>query len=113
MKNEYEIPPDVVREDGNGKPTYRVITTFRKGDKISLNYKQIELISDRVKNGELHPFRIPPISIELLNRFNNGEIPTIVRVFKESTLVFQFDDGFESAQHEEWFKKLRKKNIRK
>ena len=101
-------------KDGAGNTTFEIFTTYRKGDKISLNYKQIELIANRVKNGEIHPFENAPFHNkensntpggEMLRRFNKGEIATVNRK-QRGIVFFEFNDGFESQQVEKWLKKI-------
>jgi hypothetical protein len=113
----YYIPNDIELKDGYGRPTYIVRTIYRKGDYVTLNYKQIELIANRVNNGELHPFENAPFynkkietpGGEMLNRFNNGEIAKVTKTLKGNEIVvFKFDDGFEVAQNYKWLKKLKK-----
>ena len=113
----YIIPDDIELKDGHGRPTFRIFTRYRRGDKVTLNYKQIELISKRVKSGEVHPFEEAPFcrkseietpGSEMLKRFNNGEIATVTGVVRQENVMFVFDDGFECCQNEKWLKKLKK-----
>jgi len=113
----YYIPGDIEREDGYGRPTYIINQMYRKGDFVTLNYKQIELIANRVNIGELHPFQNAPFynapidtpGGEMLNRFNNGEYAEVTKTLKgNKIIVFKFEDGFEVAQDYVWLKKLKK-----